>query len=211
VRGLTRQEWLPRCLELLDFVGLKAFQSRRAGQLSGGMKQKLGLASALVSMPQVLLLDEPTTGVDPVTRQDFWQLLIRIIDRQELAVVLTTPYMDEASRCHRIGFMQHGRLLVEGSPDELRRKLDDRILEVRGGLVMDLRKRMQRLASVEDLRAFGDHIHLRVKPGKAGAVCARLAQDARSAISVRIVQPSLEDVFIYLSERSADPRQESHA
>jgi ABC-2 type transport system ATP-binding protein len=201
VRGLARQEWLPRCLELLEFVGLAAFKERRAGQLSGGMKQKLGLASALVSMPRVLLLDEPTTGVDPVTRQDFWQLLIRIITRQELAVVLTTPYMDEASRCHRIGFMQHGRLLVEGSPGELRERLDERIVEVRGGAVAELRRRTQKLAGVEDLRAFGDRVHLRVQPGRAAAVCERLAQSGREGISARVVPPTLEDVFIYLSQQ----------
>ena len=79
MRGLSRQEWLPRCMEILSFVGLESFKDRRAGQLSGGMKQKLGLASALVTRPKVLLLDEPTTGVDPVTRQDFWQLLIRLV------------------------------------------------------------------------------------------------------------------------------------
>ena len=208
VRGLTRQEWLPRCRELLDFVGLGAFPERRAGQLSGGMKQKLGLASALVSMPKVLLLDEPTTGVDPVTRQDFWQLLIRVIGSRELAVILTTPYMDEASRCHRIGFMQHGRLLIEGSPQELRSNLAGRIVEVRGSALKELRKRLAKLAGVEDLRAFGDRIHLRVKPGQAGDVCEKLSRQTRSEISARIVPPSLEDVFIYLSQ---EPRAGVHA
>jgi ABC-2 type transport system ATP-binding protein len=202
VRGLTQKDWLPRCRELLDFVGLGPFQERRAGQLSGGMKQKLGLASALVSMPRVLLLDEPTTGVDPVTRQDFWQLLIRVIGNRELAVILTTPYMDEASRCHRIGFMRGGRLLVEGSPMELREGLSGRIVEVRGGALAELRKRTQKLAGVEDLRAFGDRIHLRVKPGKAGDVCAALEQKSRAthSVSARVVPPSLEDVFIHLSQ-----------
>jgi ABC-2 type transport system ATP-binding protein len=200
VRGLTQADWLPRCRELLDFVGLGSFQERRAGQLSGGMKQKLGLASALVSMPRVLLLDEPTTGVDPVTRQDFWQLLIRVIGNRELAVLLTTPYMDEASRCHRIGFMQAGHLLVEGSPMELRESLAGRIVEVRGGPLAELRKRTQKLANVEDLRAFGDRIHLRVKPGKAAAICESLSKLADPKISARIVPPSLEDVFIHLSQ-----------
>jgi len=170
--------------------------------LSGGMKQKLGLASALVSMPRVLLLDEPTTGVDPVTRQDFWQLLIRVIGSRELAVILTTPYMDEASRCHRIGFMQHGRLLVEGSPQELRSNLAGRIVEVRGSKLTELRKKLAILAGVEDLRAFGDRIHLRVKPGQAEGVCEKLSRQTRSGISARIVPPSLEDVFIYLSRET---------
>ena len=119
VRGLKANEWLPRCMEILDFVGLAAFKDRRAGQLSGGMKQKLGLASALVTRPKVLLLDEPTTGVDPVTRQDFWQLLIQLVSIQGdgVSVIISTPYMDEAARCNRIGFMQKGRLIAEGTPE----------------------------------------------------------------------------------------------
>ncbi|MEI6289256.1 MAG: ABC transporter ATP-binding protein, partial [Chloroflexota bacterium] len=111
VRGLKLAEWRPRCMEILDFVGLSAFKDRYAGQLSGGMKQKLGLASALVTRPKVLLLDEPTTGVDPVTRQDFWQLLIKLVagdGSDSVTVIISTPYMDEAARCHRIGFMKKG-------------------------------------------------------------------------------------------------------
>ncbi|MGB8251761.1 MAG: ABC transporter ATP-binding protein [Anaerolineaceae bacterium] len=211
VRGLTQQEWLPRCMELLDFVGLAAFKERRAGQLSGGMKQKLGLASALVTMPKVLLLDEPTTGVDPVTRQDFWQLLIRIINQQELAVILTTPYMDEASRCHLIGFMRRGRMLVEGSPDELRSKLNGQIVEVRGGTAVELRQLVNKLAGVENIRAFGDRLHLRVKPGQAEAVNAHLAKSSRNSASARVIQPSLEDVFIYLSDYEKTPGGKTHA
>src|SRR5512143_2013527 len=125
VRGLKSNEWLPRCMEILEFVGLAGFKDRRAGQLSGGMKQKLGLASALVTRPRVLLLDEPTTGVDPVTRQDFWQLLISLVAlplvpapaeqaAKSVAVLISTPYMDEAARCHRVGFMQRGRIIAEG-------------------------------------------------------------------------------------------------
>src|SRR5688500_1305944 len=95
VRGLKSDEWLPRCMEILEFVGLSNFKDRRAGQLSGGMKQKLGLASALVTRPRVLLLDEPTTGVDPVTRQDFWQLVIRLSTQGDgVSVIISTPYMD---------------------------------------------------------------------------------------------------------------------
>ena len=125
-------------MEILDFVGLDDFKDRRAGQLSGGMKQKLGLASALVTRPRVLLLDEPTTGVDPVTRQDFWQLIIRLVSApqeaevQGVCVLISTPYMDEAARCHRVGFMSQGRIIAEGSPGQLRARLNGRILELRG-------------------------------------------------------------------------------
>jgi len=117
VRGLKSDEWLPRSLEILEFVGLDKFKDRNAGQLSGGMKQKLGLASALVTRPKVLLLDEPTTGVDPVTRQDFWQLVIRLTNQSDgVSVIISTPYMDEASRCHRVGFMKNGRIIAEDTP-----------------------------------------------------------------------------------------------
>ena len=126
-------------MEILEFVGLDKFIDRRAGQLSGGMKQKLGLASALVTRPRLLLLDEPTTGVDPVTRQDFWQLVIKLVStlsqtlplfRRKWSDVRRTggrcvgdhfhPYMDEASRCHRVGFMKAGKIIAEDTPSNLR-------------------------------------------------------------------------------------------
>ncbi|MEZ0396782.1 MAG: ABC transporter ATP-binding protein [Anaerolineales bacterium] len=203
LRGLKRDEWLPRCLDILDFVGLSAFKERRAGQLSGGMKQKLGLASALVTRPKVLLLDEPTTGVDPVTRQDFWQLIIRIAAAGDVAVLLTTPYMDEASRCHRVGFMRGGRILAEGRPSELRAALQGRILEARGGLLSDLRRRAAEIEGVEDVRPFGDKLHLRVAPGRADSVIAALTATpparAGSPVEARLIPPTLEDVFLSLA------------
>ena len=213
VRGLARQEWLPRFMEILKFVGLESFKDRRAGQLSGGMRQKLGLASALVTRPQVLLLDEPTTGVDPVTRQDFWQLLIRLVsptalDRggDRVAVLLSTPYMDEAARCHRVGFMRLGRMIAEGTPSQLRSTLEGRIVEVRGRSLPSLRQAMEKIKGVEDVRAFGDKLHLRVVPGQAELVIGALAEavPARTGLQVeaRLVPPTLEDVFISLSGSS---------
>lgn len=132
VRGLQPQDWQARSQEILAFVGLEDFVNRQARKLSGGMKQKLGLAAALVHRPQVLLLDEPTTGVDPVTRQDFWQLIIRLVSQQQVAVLISTPYMDEATRCHRLGFMRAGELLLEGTPQSLRRRLSGQVLELQG-------------------------------------------------------------------------------
>lgn len=203
VRGLKRDEWLPRSLDILDFVGLSAFKERRAGQLSGGMKQKLGLATALVTRPKVLLLDEPTTGVDPVTRQDFWQLLIHIA-AEGVAILLTTPYMDEASRCHRLGFLRAGRMLAEGRPSDLRAHLQGRILEVRGGPLTELRRRTIEIAGVEDVRPFGDKLHLRVAPGMAESVIAALLHafpaHSNPPIEARLIPPTLEDVFLALSE-----------
>jgi ABC-2 type transport system ATP-binding protein len=213
LRGIDRNDWLPRCMEILNFVGLAEFKDRRAGQLSGGMKQKLGLASALVSRPKVLLLDEPTTGVDPVTRQDFWQLLIRLSashlvdggsqEAQRVSVLLTTPYMDEASRCHRVGFMRLGRIIAEGTPSELRSNLEGRILELRCPSPLEVREVARKLDGVEDVRLFGDRLHLRIQAGSAEKVTSTL-EDAFPAhngpnLEVRLIPPTLEDVFISLA------------
>ena len=205
VRGLKSDEWLPRCREILDFVGLEKFSTRRAGQLSGGMKQKLGLASALVTRPRVLLLDEPTTGVDPVTRQDFWQLVIRLTTQDGgVAVLISTPYMDEASRCNRVGFMKAGKIIAEDTPTNLRARLAGRILELRGKPLHILRHTAHVDQDVEDVQAFGDRLHIRVGEGKAQAVLRRLPAEIRSVggeiDDLRLVPPVLEDVFIALSE-----------
>jgi len=267
VRGLKSNEWLPRCMEILEFVGLEKFTDRRAGLLSGGMKQKLGLASALVTKPRVLLLDEPTTGVDPVTRQDFWQLVIKLVSQDtgkqvdkytgkhaqadtdatqmenasrstqhatrslalseaegtqhvprnsypvtrnsqpnSVAVLISTPYMDEASRCHRVGFMKDGKLIAEDTPSNLRARLNNRILELRGNPIHILRHTAHADLDVEDVQAFGDRLHIRVGEGKAEVVLSRLPSEIRSVggeiDELRLIPPVLEDVFIALSENS---------
>ena len=239
VRGLSSKDWLPRSLEILEFVGLSDFQDRRAGQLSGGMKQKLGLASALVTRPRVLLLDEPTTGVDPVTRQDFWQLVIKLVSSSlsgategssvetyenegsrpatadfakntqssaqgGVSVLLTTPYMDEAARCHRVGFMRGGQIIAEDTPSNLRSTLNNRILSLRGSPINVLRHVAHKDVDVEDIQAFGDKLHIRVGEGKAQDVLSRLKSEIGSeggqVDELRIVPPALEDVFIALSD-----------
>ncbi len=216
VRGLKSNEWLPRSLEILDFVGLEKFKDRRAGQLSGGMKQKLGLASALVTRPNVLLLDEPTTGVDPVTRQDFWQLVIKLVapSRDEkgsvndggVSVIISTPYMDEASRCHRVGFMKSGKIIAEDTPSGLRARLNGRVLELRGSPINLLRHVAHKDPGVEDVQAFGDRLHIRVGENKAQDVLDRLGvqitNEGGRVDELRLVPPVLEDVFIELSESS---------
>ena len=214
VRGLRSDEWLPRSMEILEFVGLSNFKDRRAGQLSGGMKQKLGLASALVTRPRVLLLDEPTTGVDPVTRQDFWQLVIKLVSPShdesgvkidgDVSVMISTPYMDEASRCHRVGFMKNGRIIAEDTPTHLRARLNGRVLELRGSPINLLRHIAHKDTDVEDVQAFGDRLHLRVRENKARDVLHRLeskiTNEGGRVDELRSVPPILEDVFIALSE-----------
>lgn len=227
VRGIPRDEWRARSMEILDFVGLADFVDRRAGFLSGGMKQKLGLASALVHRPRVLLLDEPTGGVDPVTRQDFWQLIIRLVtpsppaplpvgeeslERSErrgdggagVAVLVSTPYMDEAVRCTYVGFMQDGKLVVEDTPNALREQLNGRIVEVRGEPLNQLRGLALADKAVEGVQAFGDRLHLRVREGSSRKVISKLKKSVHGGAAVihkiQVVPPSLEDVFIALLE-----------
>ena len=219
IRGLSSTEWLPRSMEILEFVGLDKFIDRRAGQLSGGMKQKLGLASALVTRPRVLLLDEPTTGVDPVTRQDFWQLVIKLVSARlsdspsiigegerwrGVSVLISTPYMDEASRCHRVGFMKAGKIIAEDTPSNLRARFNNRVLELRGSPINKLRHVAHQDEDVEDVAAFGDKLHVRVREGKSDLIMQRLPDEIKSAGGVltelRAIPSTLEDVFIALSE-----------
>ncbi len=211
VRGLVAADWLPRCMEILAFVGLDEFTNRRAGQLSGGMKQKLGLAAALVHRPHVLLLDEPTTGVDPVTRQDFWQLLIRLVGlggQQGTAVLVSTPYMDEASRCTRLAFMRQGKILVEGRPAELCKQYPGQVIELAGQPQVELRRLLQGVPGVRDVQMFGDRLHLRTEKQEGESVRAYLeswlpTQGCRLE-RLRLVDPLLEDVFHSLLEVKAD-------
>lgn len=223
IRGLSSAEWLPRSMEILEFVGLDKFKDRRAGQLSGGMKQKLGLASALVTRPRLLLLDEPTTGVDPVTRQDFWQLVIKLVStplsasppifgenggmsegQGGVSVIISTPYMDEASRCHRVGFMKAGKIIAEDTPSNLRARFNNRVLELRGSPINTLRHVAHQDKDVEDVAAFGDKLHVRVREGKCDLVIKRLPDEIKSAggalTELRAIPSTLEDVFIALSE-----------
>jgi ABC-2 type transport system ATP-binding protein len=198
VRGLAADRWRPRTMEILEFVGLASYTDRLAGQLSGGMKQKLGLATALVHNPRLLVLDEPTGGVDPVTRQDFWQLLLRIVAEEGVSVLVSTPYMDEVARCHKVAMMKSGRLVMQGTPQALRAPLLGRVLEIAGvGLAAD-RSGLLALDDVEDVQNFGDRLHLRVKEAKPALL--KKIKTLYPQQEVVKIAPTLEDVFIAFVE-----------
>jgi ABC-2 type transport system ATP-binding protein len=202
--------WRARRDELLELLRLAPFRDRLADRLSGGMKQKLALACTLIHTPELLVLDEPTTGVDPVSRRDFWKILARL-QREGLTLLLTTPYLDEAERCQRVALVDHGRLLSLSTPDALRAESPGRILEI---LAEPKRRALELLGQrkdVADVEAFGERLHATLSPSVAGApdvAAQRLAEELRAAgitvQQVRPVAPSLEDIFI-ARIRAAEP------
>ncbi len=194
-----------RSQELLRFAGLEEFANRPAAALSGGMQKKLGLASALVHRPKVLLLDEPTGGVDPVARQEFWHLLIGLL-REGSAVLVSTPYMDEAMRFNRVIFMNHGRALTQGAPRELMNRINGRVLELAAEPQMAARQIAIEDPDVEDVHTFGEYVHLRVRlaDGPLTRIPKRLAAAGITMHHLHAVVPSLEDVFIQLLETEAE-------
>jgi ABC-2 type transport system ATP-binding protein len=185
---------------LLEMTQLIDFRARRADRLSGGMKQKLALACTLVHEPRVLLLDEPTTGVDPVSRREFWKLLSEFLARG-LTIVMATPYLDEAERCARVALLHEGRLLALDTPQQLQAALAGQLLEVIAGgkPALDV---LARVAGVSDVQTFGDRAHVRVAPGSharaAADIAAALAAAGLPVTSIRPIAASLEDVFIDL-------------
>lgn len=196
--ALPRPVIAGRTQRLLAFSRLAPFARRQAEHLSGGMRQKLALAAALIHEPEVLLLDEPTTGVDPLSRREFWQILYEL-NRQGKTVVLATPYMDEAERCTRVALMHRGRLLGVGAPAAMKERLEGVLLEVvaeprRAALAV-----ARRMPEVRQSTLFGERLHLLVADADAaGPVRQRLAAQGITVQDIRPVEPSLEDVFVAL-------------
>ena len=186
---------------LLEMTQLTAFRTRRADRLSGGMKQKLALACTLVHEPKILILDEPTTGVDPVSRREFWKLLSEFLSRG-LTIVMSTPYLDEAERCGRVALLHDGRLLAVERPEDLQAVLEGQLLEVSVNAARPPIELLASMPGVEDVQPFGDRAHVRVASGRASASAAEIRQALERAgltgVSVRPIAASLEDVFIDL-------------
>ncbi len=205
VFDMDQAEREQRSKDLLRFAGLEEFANRPAAALSGGMQKKLGLACALVHRPKVLLLDEPTGGVDPVARQEFWHLLIGLL-RGGSAVLVSTPYMDEAMRFNRVIFMNHGKALKQGAPRELMARLEGQVLELAAEPQMAARDVAVRDPNVEDVHSFGGYLHLRVRD--ADVVMQRLPIQLKAAgitmTHLYPVHPTLEDVFIQLLETEGE-------
>ena len=204
--------WRPRRDALLDMLRLAPFRARLADRLSGGMKQKLALACTLIHTPKLLILDEPTTGVDPVSRRDFWRILARL-QREGLTIVLTTPYLDEAERCQRVALMDRGRILTVSAPDALRRETADALVELIARPKRQAVEWLRAQSDIADVESFGERLHVTLRGrGDAEAAGRRLASalaaQGVTVESVRAVPPTLEDVFISRIRDEAPPPDE---
>ena len=252
VHGVPLAEAAKRRADLLQFTRLAPFSARRAGKLSGGMKQKLGLICVLIHRPAVLFLDEPTNGVDPVSRREFWEILRALVQGfgespegasrspkgeasgtmfgesperasrspkgeasgtmlgeesglARVAIVVTTPYMDEAERCHRVAMMDAGRVRATGTPDELRRRVPGTVLEVNVSEPLRARDIVARAADDPSVAVFGTRLRARSrKPAADRAVADALRTAGFASADVTVVPPSMEDVFVALT-RDATP------
>ena len=194
--GVPRQGRGEQVERLLAFSNLAPFKRRLAGNLSGGMKQKLGLACALIHTPKVLLLDEPTNGVDPVSRRDFWRILYQLL-KERVTIFVSTAYLDEAERCNRIGLMHQGRLLACDTPSGVKGLMAGTLLEIRCGSCRDS-ARVLREAGERSVAVFGDRVHVVVEDGEAGSdrVASALKRSGASSFDIHVAEPSLEDVFM---------------
>jgi ABC-2 type transport system ATP-binding protein len=196
---VPRAERLARQQRLLEFSRLEPFLQRQAQYLSGGMKQKLALACVLMHTPRVLFLDEPTTGVDPVSRRDFWKILYTLL-QEGVTLFVSTPYMDEAERCTRVALMNKGRLILCDTPARLKEHLPGEMLEVIVEPLRPAKKILARMPGVRDVQLFGDRLHVQVANAAAAepAITAALTTDGMTLGGMRRVAPGLEDVFVSL-------------
>jgi ABC-2 type transport system ATP-binding protein len=192
---------------LLEFSSLTPFKRRLAGNLSGGMKQKLGLACALVHTPKVLFLDEPTNGVDPVSRRDFWRILYQLL-RQRVTIFISTAYLDEAERANRLALVNRGRLLACGTPDEVKRLMRGEILEIRTSRPRDSAVLLRQKLGAESIGLFGDRIHVVTLRGaeETARQAAELLQAAgMPPTRIHAIPPAVEDVFVSVLAAEAAP------
>ncbi len=200
------RDFRPRREELLAFTRLTPFRDRLAERLSGGMRQKLALACALIHTPRIIFLDEPTTGVDAVSRRDFWKILSSLL-RSGITIVMTTPYMDEAERCTRVGLLAGGRLLAADTPQGLKRLMRGAVVEIVGPEIRRGFAVLKGVPGVTEVQLFGDRLNAVVDdPGRGlPLVEAAFAAAGLPILQRRVLAPSLENVFISVTQEGRTP------
>ncbi len=206
--GVHRREREERSTSLLHAAGMKEFRRRLAGKLSGGMKQKLSLVCALIHRPKVILLDEPTTGVDPISRRDFWRILYELL-AEGVTILISTAYLDEAERCHRVALLHQGKLLFCDTPNNLKAKLRKSVLSITSSEPRRLRTELENAVGISSLVLTGDGLHVVVDDGasRIPEFEARLHSASVPFDTIRQVTPTIEDLFIDMVGRGAS----SHA
>ena len=195
--GVKKSAREPRAEQLLHAAGMGEFRGRLAGKLSGGMKQKLGLICALIHRPKVILLDEPTTGVDPVSRRDFWRILYELT-AEGVAVLTSTAYLDEAERCHRVALLNHGKLLFCDAPANLKARLGKGVLAIISADPRRVRKQLENAEGISSLVLTGDGVHVVVDDAqrRQSEFQSRLKETRVPFDQIQRVTPSIEDLFV---------------
>ncbi len=217
IYGVPQRGRAEKVDRLLGFSNLTPFQHRLAGNLSGGMKQKLGLACALIHTPRVLFLDEPTNGVDPVSRRDFWRILYQLV-RDGVTIFVSTAYLDEAERCNRLALLHQGRLLAMGTPEEVKAMMPGALFEIRASDPRRIAALLREKLPGATVGLFGDRVHLfpRDRSVTTDRIREQLAAAGVEVIAIRDIEPTLEDVFVSVidsprTSAAAAPTESRHA
>jgi len=205
------RDYAARRDELLEFSRLAPFRKRLGDRLSGGMKQKLALACTLIHTPRLLLLDEPTTGVDPVSRRDFWKILSNLL-KTGITILMSTPYLDEAERCSRVGLMNAGRLVAADTPGAVKKLMKGEVVEIVCDEIRRAYEVLKGRTAAREVQLFGDRLNLVVEDAGRDlpAILGRLREAGIEVRDQRVVPPTLENVFISVTGPSGPAEQEVH-
>lgn len=198
---VPQKERPARIERLLGFSNLTPFKGRLAGKLSGGMKQKLGLACALIHTPEVLFLDEPTNGVDPISRRDFWKILYDLL-KEKVTIFVSTAYLDEAERCARIGLIHKGKILLEDNPAKIKKSLGIPMIEIWSDDARDAMEIIKKTSGVKSVSIYGNKLHVAIERKELiDNIFSNLAQAGIETKGQREILPSIEDIFISMVEK----------
>ncbi len=214
VHGVSAKDQARRIPELITFAGLDEFRNRLAGKLSGGMKKKLALACSLIHQPHVVMLDEPTLGVDPVSRREFWNLLGDLRSEEGLTIFVNTPYMDEAERCTQIGLIYAGRLIATGTPAQIKQMIPGQVIEFTPSDVTQAQRALSRMEGVLEVQTYGEKLHVFVDNAsvRSAQIEAVLGPTGIEQGGLREIEVRMEEAFISLVNKRAkdEKKAEGH-
>ena len=212
VQGVAPRTQRTRIPELLEFAGLRSFTDRLAGRLSGGMKKKLALACSLVHEPAVMLLDEPTLGVDPVSRREFWNLLGNLRTEKGITIFVCTPYMDEAERCNWVGLMYKGRLIAHDAPGTIKKQVPGRLLEFTPSHFGPAKSCAAEMEGVQEVQTYGRMLHVFVDDveSRRPQIEQALSREGITCTGMREIEPRMEEAFISLIRRQSNRDERSN-